>query len=195
MCSFSFIVLRRNRRKITGESLQELYTPASWRVNEMSSLRDARSFRSWPAVLLMMLSCCRAAPWPHNGGTTGDHRLPSDTRPLSYELTLRPNYDRVTERVEFIGEVMISISVSSATNKVTLNCRDLKIYVVYVYEKCSNRSLWATEYSHDEANERLTISLEQELNIGVEYVLDIEFYGRVDNGSDGFYKSSYGSKE
>lgn len=163
----------------------------------MSRLLDVRSFYRWPFVLLIALCYCRrVTPWPHVGGETTDaHRLPSDTSPLSYDLTVRPNYDRVRERVEFEGEVKITVSVSSATYAVTLNCRDLDVKVVYVYEKRTESSLVVEKYSYDGAHEQLTILLLSRMNVGVEYVLDIEFYGRVDNGSDGFYKSSYGHKE
>lgn len=97
--------------------------------------------------------------------------------------------------MEFEGEVKITVSVSSVTDAVTLNCRDLDVKAAYVNEKHTENNLDVKQYAYDGANEQLTISLTSPLTVGIEYVLDVEFYGRVDNGSDGFYKSSYGHEE
>lgn len=162
----------------------------------MSGSRSSRG--GWPAVALLAMLCCSRCCCgrpPDGAAATTEHRLPDDTRPVSYELTVRPNYGRVRDRVEFEGEVKITVSVRSATRAVTVHCRGLDVKAVYVYERRTERGVDVRRYAYDDARERLTVELTSRLDAGAEYVLDVEFYGRVDNGSDGFYKSSYGRGE
>jgi len=118
-------------------------------------------------------------------------RLPTDTRPVSYTLNIMPDYDYYRDSIEFDGEVEIAITSNIVTSRVTLNCKNLEVYVVYVREKNTDRSINVYEFLYDNANEQLVIKLTSLLEKNNEYMINIEYNGNVKNTMNGIYKSTY----
>lgn len=119
-------------------------------------------------------------------------RLPDDTVPVSYNLSIMPDYDRrKTDAIDFDGEVYITIAVKRNTSKITLNSRRLFMYVAYVHEKTTDRTVDVVDIRYDEKNEQLAIHLESELRAGAQYTVNVEYHGSVRNGTNGLYESTY----
>jgi len=124
------------------------------------------------------------------------YRLPNDTIPVSYELSLTPNYNHFKDDVDFDAEVEILIDVKSATSTITLNCNDILIYVVYVHEKITEDNIDVIEVRSDIENEQCNIFLRSRLQAGVQYVLNIEYHVNIQvNNMEGFYKSTYNDQQ
>lgn len=120
------------------------------------------------------------------------YRLPGDTIPDSYDLTIMPDYNYFTDAVNFDGEVTIVIDVKSETSTITLNCRDILIYVVYVHEKLTENAIDVSGVRYDEPNEQCIVLLNSHLKVGIQYMVNIEYHVKIDSDyMEGFYKSKY----
>lgn len=126
-------------------------------------------------------------------------RLPNQTMPISYDLQISLNYDASSEPVTYEGEVEIVISVKSTTSEITLNCKNLTVEVIYMFEKDSLLTVEVYNWQINTQNEQLNIFIDKKLNINILYVLSIEFRGTIGEDINGFYKSKYydqkGNKE
>lgn len=120
------------------------------------------------------------------------YRLPGNTTPKSYNLKIMPNYNCLTDAVDFDGEVEIVINVQSETSTITLNSKNILVYVVYVHEQITEDDVDVTEVSYDSQNEQCNILLRSQLKVGIQYLLNIEYHVKIDtNDMEGFYKSKY----
>lgn len=123
------------------------------------------------------------------------YRLPGDTTPVSYELNITTDYNRFKDDIDYDAEVEILIDVKSRTSTITLNCNDILIYVVYVHTKISEDNVDVIEVSNDPENEQCKIFLKSKLQVGIQYVLNIEYHVNIKvNNMEGFYKSTYNDK-
>jgi len=123
------------------------------------------------------------------------YRLPNNTIPVSYDLNIMPNYNYFTDDVELDGEVEIVIDVIFETLTITLNCKNILVYVVYVHEKITDYDVDVSEIIYDTRNEQCKILLKSRLKVGVQYLINIEFNLKIDkNDMEGFYKSTYNDK-
>jgi len=103
-----------------------------------------------------------------------------------------PNYNYLTDGVDFDGEVEIVINVQSKTSTITLNCKNILVYVVYVHEKITEDDFDVMEVGYDDQNEQCNIFLRSQLNVGIQYLVNIEYHVKIDtNDMEGFYKSKY----
>jgi len=129
----------------------------------------------------------------YNGANEMDvYRLPGNTTPVSYVLKIMPNYNCSTDAVDFDGEVEIVINVQSETSTITLNYKNILIYVVYVHEKITEDDVDVMEVSYDSQNEQCNILLRSQLKVGIQYLVNIEYHVKIDtNDMEGFYKSKY----
>lgn len=120
------------------------------------------------------------------------YRLPGNTVPDSYDLKITPDYNYYTDAVDFDGEVEIVIDVKSETSAITLNSKDILVYVAYVHEKITENDVDVSEVRCDEQNEQCSILLKTRLKVGIQYVVNIEYHVKIDaNEMEGFYKSTY----
>lgn len=122
-------------------------------------------------------------------------RLPGDTVPLSYVLSVQPNYDRPSDTIVFDGQVNILIAVQNKSSVITLNYKNLLIYVVYLHESNTKQDIIVKDILHDPENERFQILLEIELEVDALYVLSIEYRGTNKNVLDGLYNSTYANPD
>ena len=110
-------------------------------------------------------------------------RLPNDTIPLNYRLSLDTNIHEGNEN--YTGVVEIMIQCVNKTKKIVLHSRSLKINEVYLdNEKLGN-------YSVGDETDFLTIELVKELVENQTYSLRISFDGVHASGVSGWYKGSY----
>ncbi|XP_077997476.1 puromycin-sensitive aminopeptidase-like [Glandiceps talaboti] len=112
-------------------------------------------------------------------------RLPANVVPKHYNLTLQPNLKAFT----FTGSEVISVEVTSSTDKVVLNCLDIEISSAAY--KAGDKSLTCTvSYSKDDETATLTFPSALEAGKGD---LSIDFTGELNDKMKGFYRSKYSS--
>lgn len=122
-----------------------------------------------------------------------DYRLPTSVIPIEYDVELQPNmYDGPADAFTFDGFVGIRMRVLQATNKITLHSNQLTLG--------STRNLTATDTSQapailseeiDTKRQFLIFHLDQDLNPGTEYLLQMNFKGSLKDDLAGLYLSQY----
>lgn len=116
------------------------------------------------------------------------YRLPNNTKPESYEITLVTNVDK--NEFSFSGIVAIDLRVFEASSNITLHARQLNIQFVQLMTK--NRTLVPLNpFSYDRTTEFLVIPTQTELQQDTNYILTIEYIGVLRSDQHGFYKTSY----
>lgn len=121
-----------------------------------------------------------------------EYRLPNNTRPESYEITLVTNVDK--NEFSFSGIVVIDIRVLEASSNIILHARQLNIQFVQLTTK--NRTLIPlNDFSYDRTTEFLIISTQTELRKDTNFILTIEYIGELRNDQHGFYRTSYLNRE
>lgn len=119
------------------------------------------------------------------------YRLPNDTKPETYDITLTTRVD--IQNFTFDGKVKIGITVLEATSTIKLHHRQLTILSV---------SLWTTtipalqinlnEFTYDQDVEHLIIPITNgPLLANTRYTLEIDYTGTLRQDNGGFYRSKY----
>ncbi|GIY61314.1 thyrotropin-releasing hormone-degrading ectoenzyme [Caerostris darwini] len=123
----------------------------------------------------------------------GNGRLPGNVVPYHYNLTLQlfmlPKYNFTTR-----GNVEIFIECIEPTEVIILHARDLKVEsasVALLNETTENKWLNNTTVELDTERQLLLIHLNDTLESKSRYILDIGFYGIINNLSVGLYRSGY----
>jgi len=116
-------------------------------------------------------------------------RLPDNTKPVSYDLQIVPNIVGINST--FGGKVKIEITAVEQTNSITLNLKDLTVTAVSVNDIKLNRSIDVVNYEYLTDNEQFKINLKTTLLAKRNYLVAIEYAGKIRNDLSGFYLSSY----
>lgn len=107
--------------------------------------------------------------------------LPTNVKPLRYDLTLEPLFDSFT----FNGELTIDLQVKESSDSVTVNLLEIEIQHADVDgEKVK-------KVSFDEDKQTVTFDLAKPLQAGATAALNIKFTGILNDKMAGFYRSSY----
>lgn len=107
--------------------------------------------------------------------------LPTNVKPLRYDLTLEPLFDSFT----FNGELTIDLQVKDTSDSVTVNLLEIEIQHADVGgEKVK-------KVSFDEEKQTVTFDLAKPLEAGATAALNIKFTGILNDKMAGFYRSSY----
>lgn len=125
-----------------------------------------------------------------NGENTAvNYRLPNNTKPSGYGITLRTRVDK--GEFNFTGNVVIYLEVlKENTSTITLHARKLTIAKVVL--KTGISVIATNEPTYDEETEFLTIPLTSDkLLVGKSYELSIDYMGELREDLGGFYRSSY----
>lgn len=112
--------------------------------------------------------------------------LPKNFKPVHYEIKIE-DIDLHTN--EFGGHVSIELEFQSgSTDQISLNIRDIEIISVNVQLKCSE-IVSAESYSYDGVNDVLTLQFPR--NLEEDLTLNIDYRGKIQTGTCGFYRSDY----
>ncbi|KAG5311631.1 AMPN Aminopeptidase, partial [Acromyrmex insinuator] len=115
-----------------------------------------------------------------------DYRLPTNIKPLSYEIMLNPDFNNFT----FMGVAKIVAVVQNSTNTITLHVGNIKIEKLslntFAIDSTSN---FPTSY--DNITEKFTITLPRLLLVNTNMTISFEYSGILSDNMIGFYKSSY----
>lgn len=112
-------------------------------------------------------------------------RLPNDTRPLFYDLTLLPDLTRGLYK----GYVNITVEIDSTRNDVVIHSKNLTISEITLMNSQSKRLqiLIVKEIVDDEA---IVVTTKKMITPGI-YYLFLRFDGRMFGKFRGFYRSQY----
>lgn len=148
-------------------------------------------------LLFLFLGACHAQnPLARkeiaNPKSTSDfYRLPTNVRPILYQLEMEPDFDTET----FNGSVKITLSITASTNDIVLHSYllDIDTESVSLLNEDGEvvNSISETSYSNDD-RQFYTISFEETLLEGQTFVLVIDsFKGSLANSRAGFYLAKY----
>ncbi|PGH30025.1 aminopeptidase 2 [[Emmonsia] crescens] len=123
------------------------------------------------------------------GGATalaGREILPTNVKPLHYDLTLEPDFEKFTYK----GTVVIDLDTVEDTNSISLNSTDIDIHTSAVsangVEVASNPSV-----SMNKEKQTATISFDKIIPAGEKAQLKLTFTGTLNDNMAGFYRCSY----
>jgi aminopeptidase N len=116
--------------------------------------------------------------------TSTQFRLPTNVRPVSYDLTLTPDLEQFT----FIGNESIEIDIVEATDSVTLNAADLEIAGAELV--LDDGAELPSTVVIDKETERAAFQFGQTIAPG-KATLRIRFTGTLNDQLRGFYRSQY----
>lgn len=144
----------------------------------------------------MHFGWCFAVSWLICGVTseyqsTADeirYRLPNNTKPESYDITLTTNVDQ--NDFNFFGTVVINIRVLEASSNITLHAHQITIIAVKLMTH-TGTEMSLDKYSYNKDNDFLTISSQVQLQKDTNYNLFIDYMGELRDDNRGFFKSSY----
>lgn len=113
-------------------------------------------------------------------------RLPSDTRPVHYNLTLIPRLDTGL----YEGKVNITLEIDNERNNIVLHSLNLSIDTVDLISINGYKTITVQNILTNEYDETVVIVPKEQLVPGL-YFLFIKYSGSILHKIVGFYKSKY----
>lgn len=150
-------------------------------------------------IVIILIELCSAAniPMPIRRGKRPPerhdawYRLPSNTVPETYDITLWTNIHRGVKG--FNGTVEIGLRTLQDTRNITIHKRYTNIHQVDLWRK--NSSHLSPEIIdnivYDIGTEKLTILTKNILPNNTKYLLKITYNGTLRTDEEGFYESYY----
>ena len=160
--------------------------------------------RRFPAVSLIALSAalvlggCSSksaapeatpAPAQAQGGRTVTTQLPTDVRPIHYDISARPD----AANLRFTGKVGIDVQVLRPTDSITLNAADLEIKSAHLSGPGASRRE-ASRISVDPGKQTATFAFARRIEPG-RYRLDVDYSGRIYQQASGLFALDYDSAQ
>lgn len=120
-------------------------------------------------------------------------RLPDNTEPTAYRLTITPTIDPDTNNFTFYGEVVINILAKTTTDELTLNSDGLNILKIEVTDTADTTTkVKVKDHNLVLKNQQLKIKIDKPgLIANRNYDVKISFNGKLRDDMTGFYKTSY----
>ncbi|GAB1217786.1 hypothetical protein ATERTT37_007027 [Aspergillus terreus] len=124
-----------------------------------------------------------------SSGSTNVHGrevLPTNVKPVHYDLTLEPNFESFT----YNGTVVIDLQVAEDSTSIALNSNEIDIHSAIV---SAQGSVVASnpEISVDKDSQVATIKFSETIPAGSSAQLKLTFTGILNDNMAGFYRSSY----
>ncbi|HEY9684055.1 MAG TPA: M1 family metallopeptidase [Oculatellaceae cyanobacterium] len=121
------------------------------------------------------------------------YRLPDDSRPIDYEISLEPNMPKFS----FTGSETIRLKVYKNTKQIVLNALDLQISDAKICQipdvtttEAKSGNVQPLTVKPDAAKEKVAFISTSVLNPGV-YNLSCSFHGTLNTKLQGFYRASF----
>ncbi|KAF7591170.1 Aminopeptidase 2 mitochondrial [Aspergillus hancockii] len=118
--------------------------------------------------------------------THGREVLPTNVKPLHYDLTLEPNFEAFT----YEGTVNIDLQVAEDTSSISLNANEIDIHGATVSAQGSVVTS-SPEISINKDNQVATIRFAETIPAGSSAQVKLTFTGILNDNMAGFYRSSY----
>ncbi|KAJ5128911.1 hypothetical protein N7448_002620 [Penicillium atrosanguineum] len=116
----------------------------------------------------------------------GREVLPTNVKPVHYDLTLEPNFEKFT----YDGTVVIDLQVNEDTDFISLNSNQIDIHSAVVSSKGTVVES-KPDISINKNNQVATIKFNQAISAGSDAQLKLTFTGILNDNMAGFYRSSY----
>lgn len=115
-------------------------------------------------------------------------RLPSSVVPVSYDVSLRPDFSDFS----FAGRVGVSVFVTEQTDNVTLHANNVTVTGVWLGTEEDGKSKTdKVRTETDKERQFLVLRPDYRLEAGVRYRVEVEYKGSLNDQLAGFYRSSY----
>ncbi|KAL5359082.1 peptidase family M1-domain-containing protein [Aspergillus floccosus] len=116
----------------------------------------------------------------------GREVLPTNVKPVHYDLTLEPNFESFT----YNGTVVIDLQVAEDSTSIALNSNEIDIHSAIV---SAQGSVVASnpEISVDKDTQVATVKFSETIPAGSSAQLKLTFTGILNDNMAGFYRSSY----
>lgn len=121
-------------------------------------------------------------------------RIPKDVKPFHYDLFIHPNLEELT----FQGRVRIKIRCFKNTRRVIFHVKNLRYENIKLTREETgedNIEIKVKDIAENKELNLVTLELENQLKVNEKYVLSMDFEGEISNNMEGFYKSSYMTKD
>lgn len=120
-----------------------------------------------------------------------EYRLNTSVKPSHYKIELEPFFDEPQkDPFTFDGNVVITLRAQMAGVKdIELHANDLTIKKVSL--KYNNNTEISTVTSYQNATHKLKVSVTDALNHDIDYKLEIDYAGKLNDDMHGFYRSYY----
>ncbi|KAE8394749.1 Aminopeptidase 2 mitochondrial [Aspergillus alliaceus] len=131
---------------------------------------------------------CRRADVP-SGSTNiahGREVLPTNVKPVHYDLTLEPNFESFT----YEGTVVVDLQVTEDTTSISLNSNEIDIHTATVSAGGSVVTS-SPEISVNKDTQVATVKFAETIPTGSSAQLKLTFTGILNDNMAGFYRSSY----
>ncbi|KAF8533917.1 peptidase family M1-domain-containing protein [Trichophaea hybrida] len=117
--------------------------------------------------------------------TQGREVLPTNVKPLHYDLKLEPNFKDFT----FEGTVSIELEIKEASTEISVNTLEINIKDTKL-EHCG-KTLTPVSHNYNEDTQTDKFAFGEELPAGSKATLTIKYVGQLNDKMAGFYRSSY----
>ncbi|RLL93184.1 hypothetical protein CFD26_101786 [Aspergillus turcosus] len=118
--------------------------------------------------------------------THGREVLPTNVKPVHYDLTLEPNFEKFT----YDGTVIIDLEVAEDTTSISLNTNEIDIQNAVISSQGSVVTS-SPDVSINKDNQTATIKFDEAIPAGSSAQLKLTFTGILNDNMAGFYRSSY----
>ncbi|RHZ43655.1 M1 family metallopeptidase [Aspergillus thermomutatus] len=118
--------------------------------------------------------------------THGREVLPTNVKPVHYDLTLEPNFEKFT----YDGTVIIDLEVAEDTTFVSLNTNEIDIQSAVISSQGSVVTS-SPDVSVNKEKQTATIKFAETIPAGSSAQLKLTFTGILNDNMAGFYRSSY----
>ncbi|KAK7463587.1 Aminopeptidase 2 mitochondrial [Stygiomarasmius scandens] len=119
--------------------------------------------------------------------STNEYRLPTNVKPLHYDLTIQTDLDNSL----FKGAVKINLDVKDSTSTIILNSNELKIEEAHVRSDEFKGKLAASDISVNVKEKRVIFTFPTTFRAGTHLQLKVRFAGELNNIKVGYYGISY----
>ncbi|KAL8843539.1 MAG: hypothetical protein Q9170_000043 [Blastenia crenularia] len=116
----------------------------------------------------------------------GREVLPKNVKPLHYDLTLEPDFEKFT----YEGKVVIDLQVKEDTTSISLNSLELDIHSTSISAD-GNEITSSPKLTYNEDAQTTTITFDRSISAGSHAQLTQTFTGQLNDKMAGFYRSSY----
>ncbi|CAG2058063.1 unnamed protein product [Timema podura] len=145
-----------------------------------------------PLVLLLtILSANAQTSSDETLAVVNDYLLPTSVVPIHYDIKLIPYLD--DDNFTFDGEVNIKVRAEEVTDVITLHQNDTIIEesTVTVTDLMTNINLIIVNQTYEALYHFYRLHLEENLQVGREYEINIKYKGYLRDDMQGLFKSSY----
>lgn len=157
--------------------------------NSTITQRDQQSLKQQYEILMTHVG----APENVDHTNTRTYRLPNNTIPLHYDISLRTNVH--IRDFSFDGNTRINIRVLEASNTITLHARHLTIYSISLLNSQGNTIERNLPFTTENLLQFIVITTSQRLEVDQEITLEINYSAFLGNEGVGFYRRSYFDEE